>query len=139
MKETDTYEDSFIRTINIQEILWTQIESEINFKIELINPLKAKITKYKRTEYVKFLVQAQEDMENPEIVKDSILYFQFPLKTWEREMMFLSYKKKQKWNSLGEDNMMITFMRGGNSIKFLEIERVKITDEQKDLAVKYYE
>lgn len=135
---TTLYEESFIKTINTQEITWTQINNGQTLKLELINPLRAKVSTFKGTKYVKFLVQALENNEDPAITKDSVLFVNFPLKTWERAMYSISLSKKSHWHDLGEDNIQIEFTKEGKTImKFSEIERVEITEEQKEFVKKY--
>lgn len=139
-EEKETYKNSFIKTIEIQELLWSQITEKATLHLELISPMKAKVNTFKGTKYVTFLAQPLKSNKDPYITQGSTLLIKFPLLTWERAMYRIPLSAKKEWFKLKEDNISMTITKEGKKHVFIE-EAVKkrVSEEQKKLAVKYYD
>ena len=137
---TRSYQESFIKTIAIQEILWVQMPKGFKCDFELISPLKAKVTDYKASAYIRFVVQAKGNAVKPQVVEGEYLYLQVPLKTWERAMYSIPMDKKRNWNMLGDDNIFLTFDKKNRTLlEFDNVERRECSDEQKKISEEYYD
>lgn len=135
----DTYYDSFIKTIAIQEVLWIQMPKGFETKLELISPVRAKVTAYKSSAYVRFVAQAKHSSDKPNIIEGEFLYIQMPLRTWERAMYSIPMEKKRNWNNLGKDNIYIELRKVNRTLlEFKEVERRKTSTEQQKVADEYY-
>lgn len=136
---TVPYKDSFIRTRDVQEILWTQMKNGFELDIVIISPLKAHVTQYKKSSYVKFFCQSLSADPDLFICKGDYLYVQFPLKTWERGMYSLPISLKRDWCSLGNNNLRVRFVKVRSTLlAMLEIGQQPINAEQSEMAELYY-
>jgi hypothetical protein len=134
------YSESFIRTLAIQEILWRHLDKGAELELELVYPLKAKIHRWKQTDYVRFVAQVTKTTPNPQLLEGEFVYIQFPLKTWERAMYAIPLTKKKCWNSLGEDNIYFKGVKHDKTMFVIQdVERRMINEEQRAMAVKYYD
>jgi hypothetical protein len=137
IKELSNPMNSF--TINAQKILWNHmpdIWSKI-YRFEFILPLKAKPKAYMKGGYICYLAETLEDMSDPEIFKGDIVSIEFPIATFERAFLLLTYKQKKGITEA--DNLEITFIRKSRETMIIKsIERKVPTIEHIQKGEDFY-
>lgn|SRR3990167_1621514 len=133
------YQESFLRTISIQELLWTQMPIGTALDMTIIRPMLAKVRNYKGGGYVKFLVQVKSSNNEDILIAGDFVILQLPLKTWERAMYSIPTGKKALWRNLQEDNIYFKGKKASSSLLNVEnMERNAITPEQFEKAKEVY-
>lgn len=133
------YEDSFLRTQSIQEVLWLYIQDDTEFEIEVITPCKAVIKPFGNGGYVTFVAQVTKSTEDEFLYKGSYIVISFPIKAWDRALRSVPIHIKRRWLNMKSNNLWFKAVKlGKTSLKFIDIERRETTKEQEEHADKFY-